>query len=60
MSNDLMGELEFDAECGFDAVCLNEHYSNGYGLMPSPNLVARSLAEGLGWSGLAVISQCGG
>ena len=27
---------------------------NGNGLMPSPNLVATWLAEGLGWSGLAV------
>ena len=40
MYNDFMDELEFAAECGFDAVCVNEHHSNGYGLMPSPNLVA--------------------
>ena len=40
MYNDFMDELEFAAECGFDAVCVNEHHSNGYGLMPSPNLIA--------------------
>ena len=40
MYNDFMDELEYAAECGFDAVCVNEHHSNGYGLMPSPNLIA--------------------
>src|SRR5262245_7568067 len=45
MYNDFMDELEFAAECGFDAICVNEHHNNGYGLMPSPNLVASSLAR---------------
>jgi alkanesulfonate monooxygenase SsuD/methylene tetrahydromethanopterin reductase-like flavin-dependent oxidoreductase (luciferase family) len=45
MYNDFMDELEYAAECGFDAVCVNEHHSNGYGLMPSPNLIAASLAR---------------
>src|SRR5580658_3570332 len=45
MYNDFMDELEYAAECGFDAICVNEHHSNGYGLMPSPNLVASSLAR---------------
>jgi alkanesulfonate monooxygenase SsuD/methylene tetrahydromethanopterin reductase-like flavin-dependent oxidoreductase (luciferase family) len=45
MYNDFMDELEYAAQCGFDAVCVNEHHSNGYGLMPSPNLVASSLAR---------------
>ena len=26
-------------------MCVNEHHSNGYGLMPSPNLIASSLAR---------------
>jgi alkanesulfonate monooxygenase SsuD/methylene tetrahydromethanopterin reductase-like flavin-dependent oxidoreductase (luciferase family) len=35
-----------DAErCGFDAICVNEHHQNGYGLMPSPNLIASILAS---------------
>ena len=45
MYNDFMDELEYAASCGFDAVCVNEHHSNGYGLMPSPNLIASSLAR---------------
>jgi len=45
MYNDFMDELEFAADCGFDAVCVNEHHSNGYGLMPSPNLIASALTR---------------
>ncbi len=45
MYNDFMDELEYAADCGFDAICVNEHHSNGYGLMPSPNLIAASLAR---------------
>ncbi len=45
MYNDFMDELEFAADMGFDAICVNEHHSNGYGLMPSPNLIASSLAR---------------
>lgn len=45
MYNDFMDELEFAADCGFDGICVNEHHSNGYGLMPSPNLIASSLAR---------------
>jgi len=45
MYNDFMDELEYAAEVGFDAVCVNEHHNNGYGLMPSPNLIASSLAR---------------
>jgi alkanesulfonate monooxygenase SsuD/methylene tetrahydromethanopterin reductase-like flavin-dependent oxidoreductase (luciferase family) len=45
MYNDFLDELEFAAEVGFDAVCVNEHHSNGYGLMPSPNLIAATLTR---------------
>ena len=45
MYNDFMDELEYAAACGFDAICVNEHHSNGYGLMPSPNLIASTLAR---------------
>ena len=45
MYNEFMDELEYAAECGFDGVCVNEHHSNGYGLMPSPNLIATTLAR---------------
>jgi alkanesulfonate monooxygenase SsuD/methylene tetrahydromethanopterin reductase-like flavin-dependent oxidoreductase (luciferase family) len=45
MYNEFMDELECAAELGFDGVCVNEHHANAYGLMPSPNLVAASLAR---------------
>jgi alkanesulfonate monooxygenase SsuD/methylene tetrahydromethanopterin reductase-like flavin-dependent oxidoreductase (luciferase family) len=45
MYNEFMDEMEFAADCGFDAVCCNEHHSNGYGLMPSPNLIASALSR---------------
>ena len=45
MYNDFMDELEYAADCGYDAICVNEHHSNGYGLMPSPNLIATSLSR---------------
>ena len=45
MYNEFMDELEYAATCGFDAICVNEHHSNGYGLMPSPNLIATALAR---------------
>ena len=45
MYNDFLDELELAAEVGFDGICVNEHHSNGYGLMPSPNLMAAALAR---------------
>ena len=45
MYNEFLDELEHAAACGFDAICCNEHHSNGYGLMPSPNLIATALAR---------------
>ncbi len=45
MYNDFMDELEFADQQGFDAICVNEHHSNGYGMMPSPNLIAATLAR---------------
>lgn len=32
-------------EYGFDAICINEHHSTPYGLMPSPNLMAAALTQ---------------
>jgi alkanesulfonate monooxygenase SsuD/methylene tetrahydromethanopterin reductase-like flavin-dependent oxidoreductase (luciferase family) len=43
--NEYMDELEFADACGFDGICVNEHHQNGYGLMPSPNLIAAALAR---------------
>ena len=43
--NDYIDELEHAARLGFDAVGVNEHHANGYGLMPSPNIIASTLAR---------------
>ena len=43
--NDYLDELEYAGEVGFDGVCCNEHHQNGYGLMPSPNLIAATLTR---------------
>ncbi|MPZ24392.1 MAG: LLM class flavin-dependent oxidoreductase [Dehalococcoidia bacterium] len=43
--HDYLDELEYAASMGFDGVCVNEHHANGYGLMPSPNLMAATLAR---------------
>jgi alkanesulfonate monooxygenase SsuD/methylene tetrahydromethanopterin reductase-like flavin-dependent oxidoreductase (luciferase family) len=40
-----LDELQFAASVGFDGVGVNEHHANGYGLMPSPNLMAAILAR---------------
>jgi alkanesulfonate monooxygenase SsuD/methylene tetrahydromethanopterin reductase-like flavin-dependent oxidoreductase (luciferase family) len=43
--NEYLDELEFAEKCGFDGLGVNEHHSNAYGLMPSPNLIAAALAR---------------
>lgn len=43
--NDYLDLLEFADEVGFDGIGVNEHHQNGYGLMPSPNLMAATLAR---------------
>jgi len=43
--NTYMDLLEYAGTVGFDGIGVNEHHQNGYGLMPSPNLIAASLAR---------------
>lgn len=45
MYNDTLDELEFAAASGYDGVCVNEHHQNAYGMMPSPNIMAATLAR---------------
>ncbi|MDH4148099.1 MAG: LLM class flavin-dependent oxidoreductase [Acidimicrobiia bacterium] len=40
-----LDQLVYAEECGFDGLCVNEHHANGYGLMPSPNLMASIVAH---------------
>ncbi|MGI8549809.1 MAG: LLM class flavin-dependent oxidoreductase [Dehalococcoidia bacterium] len=43
--NEYLDELEYADKLGFDAVGVNEHHQNAYGMMPSPNLMAAALAR---------------
>jgi alkanesulfonate monooxygenase SsuD/methylene tetrahydromethanopterin reductase-like flavin-dependent oxidoreductase (luciferase family) len=43
--NDTLDELELAASAGYDGICVNEHHSNAYGMMPSPNIMAATLAR---------------
>jgi alkanesulfonate monooxygenase SsuD/methylene tetrahydromethanopterin reductase-like flavin-dependent oxidoreductase (luciferase family) len=43
--NTYMDLLEYADTLGFDGVGVNEHHQNGYGIMPSPNLIAAGLAR---------------
>src|SRR5579872_2746377 len=43
--HEYLDELEFADQVGFDGICINEHHQNGYGLMPSPNLMAATLTR---------------
>src|SRR3989442_1802470 len=42
--HEYMDQLEYAETLGFDGIGVNEHHQNGYGLMPSPNLIAAGLA----------------
>jgi alkanesulfonate monooxygenase SsuD/methylene tetrahydromethanopterin reductase-like flavin-dependent oxidoreductase (luciferase family) len=43
--NRYLDELEMGDTLGFDGVCVNEHHSNAYGMMPQPGVLAGSLAR---------------
>ncbi len=43
--HEYLDELEFADKCGYDGICVNEHHSNAYGMMPSPNIMAATLTR---------------
>jgi len=43
--NEYLDMLEYADQMGFDAIGVNEHHQNAYGMMPSPNLMAAALAR---------------
>ena len=55
--HEYLDELEFADKLGFDGICVNEHHSNAYGLMPSPNLMASTLARTTRRSALVVLGN---
>jgi alkanesulfonate monooxygenase SsuD/methylene tetrahydromethanopterin reductase-like flavin-dependent oxidoreductase (luciferase family) len=52
-----MDQLEYAESLGFDGIGCNEHHQNGYGLMPSPNLIAAGLARRTSRAAICVIGN---
>ena len=52
-----LDQLEYADAAGFDGICVNEHHQNGYGLMPSPNLMAAALTRRTSNAALVVMGN---
>ena len=52
-----MDQLEYADELGFDGIGCNEHHQNGYGIMPSPNIIAAGLARRTSRAAICVIGN---
>jgi alkanesulfonate monooxygenase SsuD/methylene tetrahydromethanopterin reductase-like flavin-dependent oxidoreductase (luciferase family) len=57
MYHEYMDQLEFADALGFDGIGVNEHHQNGYGLMPSPNIIAGALARRTSRAAICVIGN---
>ena len=55
--HEYMDQLEYADSLGYDGIGVNEHHQNGYGLMPSPNIIAAGLARRTSQAALAVIGN---
>ncbi len=55
--HEYMDQLEYADSLGYDAIGVNEHHQNGYGLMPSPNLIAAGLVRRTSQAAIAVIGN---
>ena len=55
--NEFLDELEFADQMGFDSIGVNEHHQNGYGLMPSPNLMAAALTRRTSHANIVVLGN---
>ena len=55
--NRYMDQLEYAETLGYDALGVNEHHQNGYGLMPSPNIIAAGLARRTSKAALCVMGN---
>jgi len=55
--NDYLDELEHADQVGFDAICVNEHHANAYGMMPSPNLMLAALIRRTSQAALVVLGN---
>ena len=52
-----LGELELADELGYDGVCVNEHHSTAYGMMPSPNVLAGALSRTVSKAKVCVLGR---
>ena len=57
MYHEYMDQLEYADALGFDGIGVNEHHQNGYGLMPSPNIIAAGLARRTSNAAIVVIGN---
>ncbi|MBI3325570.1 MAG: LLM class flavin-dependent oxidoreductase [Nitrospinae bacterium] len=55
--HEFLDEMEYAEQMGFDGICCNEHHSNAYGLMPSPNLIAAALTRRTSQAALIVLGN---
>jgi alkanesulfonate monooxygenase SsuD/methylene tetrahydromethanopterin reductase-like flavin-dependent oxidoreductase (luciferase family) len=52
-----LDQLEYAEQLGFDGIGCNEHHQNGYGLMPSPNIIAATLTRRTSRAAICVIGN---
>ncbi len=52
-----LDQLEYAETLGYDGIGVNEHHANGYGLMPSPNLMAATLSRRTSKAALVVLGN---
>ena len=55
--HEYMDQLEYADALGFDGIGVNEHHQNGYGLMPSPNIIAAGLCRRTSRAAICVIGN---
>ena len=55
--HEYMDQLEYADSLGYDGIGVNEHHQNGYGLMPSPNIIAAGLARRTSKAAICVIGN---
>ncbi|WP_439815016.1 LLM class flavin-dependent oxidoreductase [Zavarzinia sp. CC-PAN008] len=55
--NEYLDQLEYAESVGFDGIGINEHHQNGYGLMPSPNIIAAALTRRTNRAAIVVLGN---
>jgi alkanesulfonate monooxygenase SsuD/methylene tetrahydromethanopterin reductase-like flavin-dependent oxidoreductase (luciferase family) len=55
--NRYLDELEYADAMSFDGICVNEHHSNAYGMMPIPGVMAGALARRTKQCKIAVLGR---